>query len=131
MIVGSHSLAARKSGWCNYSLLAAPDVSACQCFTLQALLTASKHYHFAPVSYLMLFCTLLMCAAGIANCLLGVILMHDLKNAALVAWLTPICVLLGLLVLAGLVLEVPKRTVSSVTCQAVPVTCVMVTQQHV
>jgi hypothetical protein len=38
--------------------------------------------------------------------------MHDLRNAALVAWLTPICVLLGLLALAGVVLEVPKRTVS-------------------
>ncbi|WIA34838.1 hypothetical protein OEZ86_013136 [Tetradesmus obliquus] len=47
---------------------------------------------------------------GIVNCFLGVLLMHDLKNAALVAWLTPICVLLGLMALAGLVLEVPKRT---------------------
>jgi hypothetical protein len=57
-------------------------------------------------------CVLFMCPAGIANCFIGVILMHDLKNAALVAWLTPICVLLGLLALAGVVLEVPKRTVS-------------------
>jgi hypothetical protein len=63
-------------------------------------------------------CANLMCAAGIANCFLGVILMHDLKNAALVAWLTPICVFLGLLALAGVVLEVPKRTVSDITCLA-------------
>jgi hypothetical protein len=63
-------------------------------------------------------------SAGIANCLLGVILMHDLKNAALVAWLTPICVLLGLLALTGLVLEVPKRTVSRLVTMSVvePVT---------
>ncbi|KAF6260840.1 hypothetical protein COO60DRAFT_838197 [Scenedesmus sp. NREL 46B-D3] len=46
---------------------------------------------------------------GIVNCFIGAVLMHDLRNAALVAWLTPICVFLGVLALAGLVLEVPKR----------------------
>lgn len=58
---------------------------------------------------------LLFVLAGIANCFIGAVLMHDLRNAALVAWLTPICVFLGVLALAGLVLEVPKRMVSERT----------------
>jgi hypothetical protein len=40
-----------------------------------------------------------------------------------VAWLTPICVFLGLLVFAGVVLEVPKRTVIEIVCLACGMLC--------
>lgn len=48
------------------------------------------------------------------NSFLGVVLMHELDRVGnLVTWLVPLCVVLGLLLLGGMIMEVPKHTVSS------------------